>query len=882
MPDDLLAPEDEGAFSWLSRPRRVVLNSLRGEYGMALDQALDFVLNIPDAALPGDVIPEMSGPGSDIEVGDLYDMKPGFAKTAVDIVGGIPLDPLTYVPFGKVAQQVAKPAASAAKAVGVAKPLRKVRNLAADTMNWHQLTPEQRAMEMKAKSTGSIAGRAAETEAERIAKMVTPQEGEAVIDAIQNVGKNAKGEWYVLDEMRTIEPRLLAENEDAAVRALRLTDTFIKSPPDRQERLIEATKEAVRLGQTEADEAFMAGGKSDRPYAMAQYEFEDAPDVVATATRGLTPQDMAAKFNADPALAGAYSRDLGSSLLKRAGQQGKIMTRKTLGDDLWRGVKATLPDDSPLKTASFDLTDKAHTDAVVAHLNGMVKADGPERDFAVRALAMFKGMDKLDPFSDAMAKFNANIFKPAATVGVVIPRVSFTVRNSLSAIAQALSTPGARGAALRDPKWIYQRIVGGLTDPIEEFATKIAGKPIRIGDDTNRLLALTEEAFTNAKGSVTQAKNYLRNNTDPLAKEALEALEQNVLENPIKVDEVISSLRPDNPMWRKLKDNVYDLPGQLNKHVEDRIRAGLFLAAKRSGQSPVAASASVRNAVLDYSVPTIENRRMRTWIPFGAFMSQTLPQSAKLLMENAPEGFARGGVQGAISSGLAGGAARGAANAMFETDPENPIYPDMEGKLAIPAEGAAPGMQRYLTSFGLPLEGLGDIPMSTDQRDLERFVGVAANPLVKTAYSAVTGREPFFGTPYGGYDKPYAALEAMGMESGPLAAGIRKATGTGMLQPLTHALNLADPWMDDRQGTALDLVRAGTGVRVRDIDEDMALRLNLEEALRQNPRVKQYSGFYKGSEDEDTNELMESYNAAKRRIADKRKAAKEEAAATVQ
>jgi hypothetical protein len=125
-------------------------------------------------------------------------------------------------------------------------------------------------------------------------------------------------------------------------------------------------------------------------------------------------------------------------------------------------------------------------------------------------------------------------------------------------------------------------------------------------------------------------------------------------------------------------------------------------------------------------------------------------------------------------------------------------------------------------------------------------------------------------------------MELAGMEAGPSASFARKVMGTGAVQPAVHAMNLVEPWLDDRQGPLLDSVRAFTGARVRSVDEDTALRMSLENALRENPRIKQYTGYYKASEDEDTNQLMAEYNATKRKIQEKRKAEKAAAGNTVQ
>jgi hypothetical protein len=888
MPEDILSPEDEGAFAWLSRPRRVVLNILRNEYGMAGQQALDFLANIPDAALPGDMIPEFSGPESDIEVGDLAGMEPGWKKTAVDIVGGIGLDPITYVPGGKVIQGLAKGAGAGISKVGLAPLASKARNAVADTMNWHSLTPYQKAAELKAKATGEMAQATSSAEAQRIAKMLEPQESEVVFDAMQNVTIDPATKQARLLAQRRMTGAMWsqADNEADAIASLQAHPAYQAAPAARKAAMEQATKDAVALGQTQADE-FLHGsldpavlGKSEGPYLQRRFDIENditspifgKPNGGSSAINARafkTDDDLVQGLNADPKLMEAYRRDLPASLLERAAQQGKIATRKTLGDMLY--APKLKPGMAP---SPFDITNSAHRTNVVENLDKMIAANGPERDFAVRAKALFSGMGERGTFENLMASFNRNLFKPAATVGVIVPRVSFTVRNSLSSIAQALSTPGARGAVFADPKWAYQRLVGGIMDPLEEFV-KITtkGKSGRITDDTNELLARIEEAYAQSKGSVQAAKKYLQTSGKPMSKDALEALEQNVLENPIKVDEVMTELAPGASWMAKAKNNVWDLPSKLNKHVEDRIRAGLFVASKKAGQSPSAAAASVRNAVLDYSVPTTANRTMRTYIPFGAFLSQSLPQSGKLLTENLIEG----GIPGAI----AGGAARGAATQMFETDPDNPIYPDMVGKMTVPMGTDENGNPQYLTALGLPIEGLGDIPEGTDRREFERFGGVAAHPLLKAGYSFVSGNDPYFGTPYGSYDKPTKVMELAGFESGPTSSLIRKVLGTGVAQPAVHLMNLPEPWLDDRQGPLLDSIRSLTGARVRSVDEDMALRLNLEEALRNNPQVKQYSGFYQGSDDPATQDLMADYNEAKKRIAEKRKAAKEAAAATV-
>jgi hypothetical protein len=113
----------------------------------------------------------------------------------------------------------------------------------------------------------------------------------------------------------------------------------------------------------------------------------------------------------------------------------------------------------------------------------------------------------------------------------------------------------------------------------------------------------------------------------------------------------------------------------------------------------------------------------------------------------------------------------------------------------------------------------------------------------------------------------------MGMEQGENAALTRQVIGSGAVQPLSHFLNLAEPWMDDRQGFTDDLIRSTTGARIRSVDEDMALRMTLEEAMRREPGIKRYTTYAGDETDPEDKLLMDSLRQAKARIKAKREQA---------
>jgi hypothetical protein len=109
---------------WIGRPGYAVRDFLAGNFEGAGRQALDFLTEPIDAALPGDWIPTASRDQDYTETSDLLGgMEDGLGKTAVNVLGGIATDPLTYLSFGATAipgavSKIAKGAAGANRAAG--------------------------------------------------------------------------------------------------------------------------------------------------------------------------------------------------------------------------------------------------------------------------------------------------------------------------------------------------------------------------------------------------------------------------------------------------------------------------------------------------------------------------------------------------------------------------------------------------------------------------------------------------------------------------------------------------------------------------------------------------------------------------------------------
>lgn len=86
---------------YLGRPAYAFRDLLKGNVEGAVRQGADILGDTVDAILPGDQVSEFSRPEDYAEASDLFGgMKPGIAKTAVDILGGVATDPLTFFGAG--------------------------------------------------------------------------------------------------------------------------------------------------------------------------------------------------------------------------------------------------------------------------------------------------------------------------------------------------------------------------------------------------------------------------------------------------------------------------------------------------------------------------------------------------------------------------------------------------------------------------------------------------------------------------------------------------------------------------------------------------------------------------------------------------------------
>jgi hypothetical protein len=266
---------------------------------------------------------------------------------------------------------------------------------------------------------------------------------------------------------------------------------------------------------------------------------------------------------------------------------------------------------------------------------------------------------------------------------------------------------------------------------------------------------------------------------------------------------------------------IADIGRKTGDFVEDTLRVGHYLAQRANGLSPADAASSVRKYFFDFSeVTPMEKSVMRRIFPFYTWTKKNTPLVLKEVLQNP------------------GGKLAQSVRAVNEPRDRDGYIPEWvgQGGAAIPTgkEG------RFVTSLGLPFESAFNWNVSptvgkTIQRNVEQTVG-AMNPLIRTGYTAASGRDPFSGR---AIDELYAYPTNIPLVNALVANS-----------PGSRAVSTARRLTDERKdlGTrALDLL---TGVKVTDVSgglenaKEQEGRKALEELMRARPELKQFTTFY--------------------------------------
>ncbi len=591
---------------------------------------------------------------------------------------------------------------------------------------------------------------------------------------------------------------------------------------------------------------------------------DESGDVVGGASssskeRTLRSNQSLRDFLNDPENKGvSLEEDLRSSGLFRAAQSGQKVKGATMAADLLeqaanraRGkqsvamksggeVALTKGEEEALKNR-YKAFNEEGVGANVQQLLKEMSASGMKEDAQVLKDHIF-GVAPRGALTDFLARANKP-FKQAAVAGYLLPKAGSDVRNRLSGIWQTLSNPEARKALPGMIKRTLTDMGGAVSDALG----------LRMGKDKfSKILGDWDIALTESGGDANQAIAAMRLKN----KNAADLIEAGVLDGYSRTEDLVSDLvhSPLRKKWTK----ATQFPGRIMRGLEDRMRLGLGLDLMEGAGKHTAEDAAriTGDTLYRYGSGSVANRTARDFVPFAQFAMKAAPQQAKFFAE-----------QPMVATGIS--RAMDSAN-----DPDAPIYPYMRGKLNIPLGLDAEGNQQFVSGLGLPFETLGMIPdVSNDLgklgRSIERDTVGASQPLLKTAFGAVAGEDPYFQSGFGSYGK----MPLLG-EAGAGGRAYNIAAGTGLLQAIDSPARLIDKAIDSRRsaGTkALDLL---TGANVTSVDANRALQQQLQEQLEANPEVRSVKSLYSTGGDPETQAMLDRYNEAKKRIRDKRTKAK--------
>lgn len=883
-----LLPEDPGLLSSvldeLALPGYLVRNLLRGDLGAASRNLVDFGGNLVDAALPGDWIPSVSGKDDKPEFSDLIGgMDDGWAKFGVNLVGNTLTDPLSFIPGTAVAKGLGAAGRGVGAAVkaadsvlpGTEAALQGAKLKTKSALGWLKPEmPEAQAALDAASAAKSLTNQAGQAEVQRILQGTTPQERQDLFDVMQNIGRSPDGK--VLGQLAPIQATGFMtpqhQIEEFARRAAmtgkdpahiqRLNELAQQLIPYTHNQWAEGVQKGVfapnkgvaeipdALGNT-VPEPWEINAEEMSPGLYAQRSFQDLAEKGAPAGGGMqatkprelhTGQDIVDELALGGLARGtSLESDIGTVATNRAAQQANLMGRAQIGKSL-------------LGDQFVSLTDQ-ESRAKVAEIIDAMKGVDPEGAYLLKNA--WEGLPARGNLTAALNKANT-IFKPAAVAGVGIPRVSSIVKN-ITGFPQQLAMEGewkqAGRQILRTPATLKE----AARKTLQGYGGDLA--PAVLGADGD----LIEQAIASSGG---RADNVIKNLESQGRDDLADALRHGAIDGFVSAEQAQNSIRNSGGVKNVLgklgfgeagKERVgkiLEAPGAGFQAAEQSARLGTFkdirsdLMAKGVPRDEASRQAAERTtkSLYDYSTQTPENRAFRDLVPFGAFQSNAIRQSGKFLADNP-------------------WAAVAASSALGESD-DSPVYSSMSGKLNIPIGMDDTGHQSYITSLGLPLEALGNIPnISADLpdfgRQIEQDLVGSAHPLLKTAYEVTSGRNAYFGTD-SGYDK------VAGQSAGAAGRAFNKLAGTGLIQPLTSPVAQLGGLLDDKGTLPEDLLGLLTGTRITHVDEDVALRQRLDEALRRNPEVKSYTSFYSEGNDPETEDLLRQQAQIKGRIKRKR------------
>lgn len=855
MPNPLI-PEPQGAFTsildWVGKPTQVIKNLALGDIEGAGRQGLDFLGDIVDAPLPGDWIDHVSKPEDYKSISqDFLGMQPeDVGSTTADILGDIALDPITYIPGGVLASggkgllNVAKTGIKAlpmgekalAGASAIAQP---VMSNIRSAFGAQKFTPKGRELYDTAEALKGNVTSVGQSHLQQLLADVQPADLADARWLKENIAEGkaldpflaGKGFGTIADDDLLIQNRLAALPWDAERKA-RVADAA-----NRMSHITHKNWETSIENQVVTD---LQNPKGTAPvdYWPRDWEFTDpsgnglaggaVPNMAKAREVGKGQEllDWMGKEKAtlgDPAEAAlSYSRNLGTSA-------GKARLASGVSDVM--GELGLAPVGKHFVSLHEGLGD------VNKSIQEMAKHPSVEAQDTARVLQdMLGGMP---PRSGIFKLLNAgnSIFKKTAVYGYLAPKIGSIIRNDISGGFQT----AAEGQGIASTMKHFSRSPANVVKSIGRGIDSALGTKM-VGDD----FIAAEEALKNAGGDIGKWVN------DIPSPEMKEFVQQGGFQGGFVSSEDLMKVTAKHGI-KKLWGNWANMPGEMWKASEQYMRYGSYKNLREGGMSAKDAMAKVQDTFYDYGYRGSDlNRKIRDVIPFFQFSAKSIPQMSKWMARNP-----------AVATSI---------SAVYGQNHDNPVYPYMQGKTNLPLGKNEAGDQVYATGMGFPWESLNmipnpsaDLPVAARQT-MQNIVG-SSQPLLKSGLGALTGRDPYYESPYGSYSKLPGNIEG-----GEFGKVWNKLAGAGLIQPFVSLAGTAGKIADDRLSTSDKLIDLLTGANVATVDEDKALQQIIEEYLKRNPDVKQFQSFYQTDKDPKSQAFMEMLKDAKSRLKNKRQA----------
>jgi hypothetical protein len=525
-----------------------------------------------------------------------------------------------------------------------------------------------------------------------------------------------------------------------------------------------------------------------------------------------------------------YSSNLGTA----AGKASLASEVPNVMDEL--GLPSVTAEGKPVFTSLHAGMDEVNKNVAAIEQYAKESLNPEALDTAATLKGMLGGLPPRGLWNRTMNMGNS-YFKKSAVYGFGIPRIGSIVRNDVNGVAQfAAEEPGLGQIGKR-----ALQVPGNILKSLGRGVDQVLGTHM-VEDD----FTAVENALKNANGKMSQ---WIANIPEGPMRDFVRL--GGFQSGYVKAEDLVKETASRG--FKKWLKDAMDMPGTMWKADEQYMRYGSFKNLVEDGMAPEDAMRKVTSAYYDYgNRGSLANRAIRDNIPFFQYGAKAIPQMSKFMFKHP-----------AVATSI---------GAVYGQSRDNPVYPYMQEKTNLPLGTNTEGDQIYATSMGWPWESLSMIPNpSADinvmgRQIMQNDVGMS-QPLLKSAVSAVTGRDPYFESPYGSYSKLPGNIEG-----GAAGQMYNKLAGTGLIQPLASIAQTIGTMADARTSTGDKLIDMLSGAKVSVVDEDRAMQQIIEDYLKRNPDVKQFSSFYQTSADPKTQAFLDSLKDAKKRLKSKKKA----------